>query len=174
LEILLFFSSHFIFLLPEEKVQVLFLILVSSCLAGIECRYDGTHCLKEKIRCLVEEKKAVTVCPELLGGFFTPRQSAEIVGGTGKDVLAGNAKVIEKSGRDVTDLYVKGAYKTLEMALKLQVTHVVLKQFSPSCGSKAIYNGTFSGEIIQGEGVTSALLSKTGIIVLSEEDLYYL
>jgi uncharacterized protein YbbK (DUF523 family) len=60
------------------------------------------------------------------------------------------------------------------MALKLQVTHVVLKQFSPSCGSKAIYNGTFSGERIQGEGVTSALLSKTGIIVLSEEDLYYL
>lgn len=153
---------------------MLFLILVSSCLAGIECRYDGTHRLKEKIRSLVEEKKAVTVCPELLGGFSTPRQSAEIVGGTGKDVLAGDAKVIEKSGRDVTDLYVKGAYKTLEMALKLQVTHVVLKQFSPSCGSKSIYNGTFTGERIQGEGVTSALLSKAGIIVLSEEDLYYL
>ncbi|MCY8233145.1 DUF523 domain-containing protein [Priestia endophytica] len=150
------------------------MILVSSCLAGIECRYDGTHRLKEKIRSLVEEKKAVTVCPELLGGFSTPRQSAEIVGGTGKDVLAGDAKVIEKSGRDVTDLYVKGAYKTLEMALKLQVTHVVLKQFSPSCGSKSIYNGTFTGERIQGEGVTSALLSKAGIIVLSEEDLYYL
>lgn len=153
---------------------MLFLILVSSCLAGIECRYDGTHRLKEKIRSLVEEKKAVTVCPELLGGFSTPRQSAEIVGGTGKDVLAGDAKVIEKSGRDVTDLYVKGAYKTLEMALKLQVTHVVLKQFSPSCGSKSIYNGTFSGERIQGEGVTSALLRKAGITVLSEEDLYYL
>lgn len=153
---------------------MLFLILVSSCLAGIECRYDGTHRLKEKIRSLVEEKKAVTVCPELLGGFSTPRQSAEIVGGTGKDVLAGDAKVIEKSGRDVTDLYVKGAYKTLEIALKLQVTHVVLKQFSPSCGSKSIYNGTFSGERIQGEGVTSALLRKAGITVLSEEDLYYL
>ncbi|MED3729206.1 DUF523 domain-containing protein [Priestia filamentosa] len=150
------------------------MILVSSCLAGIECRYDGTHRLKEKIRSLVEEKKAVTVCPELLGGFSTPRQSAEIVGGTGKDVLAGDAKVIEKSGRDVTDLYVKGAYKTLEIALKLQVTHVVLKQFSPSCGSKSIYNGTFSGERIQGEGVTSALLRKAGITVLSEEDLYYL
>ncbi|SMF25650.1 Uncharacterized conserved protein YbbK, DUF523 family [Priestia filamentosa] len=153
---------------------MLFLILVSSCLAGIECRYDGTHRLKEKIRFLVEEKKAVTVCPELLGGFSTPRQSAEIVGGTGKDVLSGDAKVIEKSGRDVTDLYVKGAYKTLEMALKLQVTHVVLKQFSPSCGSKSIYNGTFTGERIQGEGVTSALLRKAGITVLSEEDLYYL
>lgn len=111
------------------------MILVSSCLAGVECRYDGRHSYIDKINQLVEEQKAIIVCPELLGGFQTPREPAEINGGTGEDVLNGNAVILTKSGENVTDLYIKGAYKTLEIAREIQADTVVLKENSPSCGS---------------------------------------
>jgi uncharacterized protein YbbK (DUF523 family) len=145
------------------------MILVSSCLAGLEVRYNGTHCLDKKIGKLLEENQAITVCPELLGGFSTPREPAEIVGGNGEDVLDGKAKVIEKSGRDVTDLYIKGAYATLRKAQEVEATVVILKEFSPSCGSSMIYNGEFKGERIVGNGVTTALLRRSGFKVVSEE-----
>lgn len=145
------------------------MILVSSCLAGLEVRYNGTHSLENKIRKLVDEKKAVTVCPELLGGFLTPREPAEVTGGDGADVLDGMAKVVEKSGKDVTELYIKGAYAALEQALKLNATIVVLKENSPSCGSSLIYNGEFNGKKRAGDGVASALLKRNGFTVISEE-----
>ncbi len=145
------------------------MILVSSCLAGLEVRYNGTHSLDEKIGKLVDENKAVTICPELLGGFSTPREPAEIVGGDGDDVLDGKANVIEKSGQDVTELYLKGAYATLEKAKEINATIVVLKENSPSCGSSMIYNGEFIGKKIVGQGVTSALLRRNGLRVISEE-----
>ncbi|MDF2038351.1 DUF523 domain-containing protein [Bacillus sp. CMF12] len=145
------------------------MILVSSCLAGLEVRYNGTHSLDNKISNLVGENKAVTVCPEMLGGFSTPREPAEIVGGDGEDVLDGKAKVVEKSGNDVTELYIKGAYATLEKAKKINATIVVLKENSPSCGSSMIYNGEFKGNKIVGNGVTSALLKRNGLQVISEE-----
>ncbi|MCZ8540513.1 DUF523 domain-containing protein [Psychrobacillus psychrodurans] len=145
------------------------MILVSSCLAGLEVRYNGTHSLNIKLRKLVEENKAITICPELLGGFSTPREPAEIIGGDGEDVLDGKANVIEKSGRDVTEIYLKGAYATLEKAKKINATIVVLKENSPSCGSLMIYNGEFKGKKIIGNGVTSALLKRNGLQVISEE-----
>ena len=145
------------------------MILVSSCLAGLEVRYNGTHCLNNKIMKLIEEKKAITVCPELLGGFSTPREPAEIIGGNGEDVLDGKAKVIEKSGRDVTELYIKGAYITLKKAIDVNATVVVLKEYSPSCGSSMIFNGEFIGEKIAGNGVTAALLKRNGLQVISEK-----
>lgn len=145
------------------------MILVSSCLAGLEVRYNGTHCLNKEILQMLDENKAVTVCPELLGGFLTPREPAEIIGGDGFDVLDGKAWVIEKSGRDVTELYIKGAYATLSKAQDLDATAVVLKEFSPSCGSSMIYNGEFQGRKILGIGVTTALLKRNGIQVVSEE-----
>lgn len=145
------------------------MILVSSCLAGLEVRYNGTHCLNKEILQMLDENKAVTVCPELLGGFLTPREPAEIIGGDGFDVLDGKARVIEKSGRDVTELYIKGAYATLSKAQDLDATAVVLKEFSPSCGSSMIYNGEFQGRKIPGIGVTTALLKRNGIQVVSEE-----
>ncbi|QOS97593.1 DUF523 domain-containing protein [Brevibacterium sp. JNUCC-42] len=147
------------------------MLLVSSCLAGLNCRYNGSHSLDEKVKELVTQNKAVTVCPELLGGFITPRESAEIVGGNGDDVLRGTAKVVEKSGRDVTHLYIDGAYQTLQLAKQYQATHVVLKENSPSCGSHNIYNGHFSNQRIPGQGVTSALLRQEGFIVISENEL---
>lgn len=147
------------------------MILVSSCLAGLEVRYNGTHSLHKKIRELVEQNQAMTVCPELLGGFSTPREPAEIVGGTGEDVLDGMAKVVEHSGKDVTDLYIKGAYETLKIAQEVHATIVILKEFSPSCGSSMIYNGEFIGRKMTGNGVTAALLQRNGIQVISEEKI---
>ncbi|WP_338541510.1 DUF523 domain-containing protein [Paenibacillus tundrae] len=144
--------------------------LVSSCLAGVACRYNGTASLDERIRELVAQDQAKMVCPELLGGFVTPREAAEIIGGTGQDVLDGTAKVIEKGGRDVTDLYIKGAYETLEWARKLEVSCVVLKEYSPSCGTQMIYDGSFDNHKVVGEGVTSALLRQEGFTVISENE----
>ncbi|MBT2574708.1 DUF523 domain-containing protein [Bacillus sp. ISL-51] len=132
------------------------MILVSSCLGGIECRYNGSHAASEKIRRLVEEKKAVMVCPELLGGFTTPREPAEIIGGTGEDVTA---------------LYMDGAAKTLAYAKEIGADTVILKENSPSCGSSFIYDGTFSGQKIFGDGITSALLKQAGCRVISENEL---
>jgi uncharacterized protein YbbK (DUF523 family) len=147
------------------------MILVSSCLAGLEVRYNGTHSLDNRLSKLVGENKAVTICPELLGGFSTPREPAEIIGGDGEDVLDGKAKVVEKSGKDVTELYIKGAYATLEKAKRINAAIVVLKESSPSCGSSNIYNGEFKGKKMIGNGVTSALLKRNGFRVISEEQV---
>ncbi|MGE7948556.1 DUF523 domain-containing protein [Lysinibacillus sp. NPDC093688] len=148
------------------------MILISSCLAGLKVRYNGTDSLDERIQKLVLENKAVTVCPELMGGFSTPREPAEIVGGDGEDVLDGKARVVEKSGNDVTELYVKGAYATLHKALELGATKVILKEYSPSCGSAMIYNGDFNGTKLVGMGVTTSLLRRNNIAVFSEEDFF--
>jgi len=146
-------------------------ILVSSCLAGLEVRYDGKHNLIDSIQELVQEGKAIMVCPELLGGLSTPREPAEIVGGDGGDVLNGMARVVTKSGEDVTEPFIRGAYETLNKARELKATLVVLKENSPSCGSTHIYNGQFENEKVPGDGVTAALLRKNGIEVISEKKL---
>lgn len=147
------------------------LILVSSCLAGLKVRYNGTDSLDSRIQQLLVNNKAITICPELLGGFITPREPAEIIGGDGEDVLSGHAKVIERSGKDVTDFYINGAYETLKKAQELHATTVILKEYSPSCGSSIIYNGQFKGITLTGTGVTTALLRKHGITVVSEVNL---
>ncbi|MFF2092337.1 DUF523 domain-containing protein [Paenibacillus sp. NPDC058174] len=147
------------------------MIIVSSCLAGLACRYNGTDSLSEKIKLLVQEGRAVMVCPELLGGFVTPREPAEIIGGTGEDVLEGKASVVEKSGGDVTSLYLDGAQKTLDLARKHAATTIVLKEYSPSCGSGMIYDGSFGNQRMEGVGVTTALLRREGFEVISELEL---
>lgn len=146
------------------------MILVSSCLAGLPVRYNGSSCLDDRIKKLLSDNKEITVCTELLGGFTTPREPAEIVGGNGRDVLNGKAMVVEKSGRDVTELYVKGAQRTLEKALELGVTTFILKEYSPSCGSSMIYKGKFIGRKISRIGVTTALLRMNGLQEISEEN----
>lgn len=146
------------------------MLVVSACLAGMKVRYNGTDCLEDVIGDMVRSGKAVTVCPEILGGFQTPREPAEIQGGTGEDVLDGTARVVDRSGADVTEQYIAGAIETLGICQKMGATEIVLKENSPSCGSSMIYNGDFSGEKIPGEGVTTALLKRNGIKVWSEED----
>jgi uncharacterized protein YbbK (DUF523 family) len=153
---------------PEVRLEP---ILVSACLAGCKCRYDGGADLTKKVSDLVAEGRAIQVCPEEDGGLPTPRPPAEIVGGDGHDVLAGRARVMTADGRDVTDIYLKGAEIALEAARAAGVKKAVLKSRSPSCGKGVVYDGTFSRTRTQGDGVTAALLTQNGIQVVTERDI---
>lgn len=146
------------------------MILVSACLIGYDVKYDGSNNFTEIINDWMENKQAVPVCPEVLGGLSIPRDPAEIVGGDGDDVLDGKAKVITKLGEDVTDAFLKGAQQTLKIALESKATTVILKERSPSCGGIMIYSGEFNGNKKLGQGVTAALLRRNGIEVYSEEN----
>lgn len=115
------------------------------------------------------EGRVVTFCPELAGGFPVPRPPAEILGGQGWDVLAGQAQVIEENGTRVTDYFVRGAQLTLREAQRLGIRVAVLKEGSPSCGVHRLYAGDFSGRMKEGRGVTTELLEQHGIRVFSEE-----
>jgi uncharacterized protein YbbK (DUF523 family) len=143
--------------------------LVSACLMGVHCRFDGKSSLDTDIQQLVIEGKAVPVCPEQIGGLSTPRLPAEIIGGTGEDVLDGKAKVVNIEGEDVTEAFIRGAKEVLRIAKTVGATEAILKERSPSCGSNVIYNGTFQGIKQAGNGVTAALLKRNGIQVKSEE-----
>lgn len=146
------------------------MILISGCLCGVNCKYNGENNLNENILNLLKEGKAIIVCPEQLGGLKTPRIPSEIVGGTGKDVLEGKAKVIGSDGTDVTREFVKGAYETLNIAKNINVDYVILKAKSPSCGLGTIYSGNFNGEKKQGNGVTCELLLQNGFKIRTEND----
>ncbi|KPJ57182.1 purine nucleoside phosphorylase [Parcubacteria bacterium DG_74_2] len=135
--------------------------LCSTCLLGINCRYDGKSKPNKKVLKLAKKEVLIPVCPEQFGGLPTPRESAEQKG----------KRVITKSGKDVTRYFKKGAREVLKIVKLFKVKEAILKQRSPSCGSGKIYDGTFSGKIIKGDGVTTALLKKNKIKVISEEDL---
>ena len=137
------------------------IILCSACLLGIKCRYDGRSKQNEKIIKLSKKEIFVPICPEQLGGLPTPREPAE---------QRGN-KVITKSGKDVTQNFKRGAKQVLKLAKLLGIKEAILKQRSPSCGCGQICDGTFSNRIIKGNGVTTSLLKRNGIKVISEEDL---
>jgi len=141
--------------------------IVSMCLAGINCRYDGGNCCQNKICDLVANKNAIVVCPEQLAGFTTPREPAEITNGSGEDVLNGKARVMTKSGKDVTDMFIKGAEKTLKIANLLNIDTAILKDYSPSCGCGLTYDGSFKNKLIKGNGVTTSILLMNGIKVIS-------
>ena len=144
--------------------------MVSMCLAGVKCRYDGGTKRSRLIDCLRaagEEYKLF--CPECMGGLEIPREPAEIIGGTGEDVLDGKAKVCDRAGRDVTEQFLKGAYAALALAEKLKPSQIYMKTRSPSCGTGEIYNGTFSKTSISGDGVTAALLKRHGYTVIAAE-----
>lgn len=145
------------------------MIIISACLIGCNCRYDEKNNLYPHLAKLVQEGKAIPVCPEQLGGLPTPRPPAEIVGGEGKDVLTGKARVIDVNGNDVTAQFVKGARETLKIAQLIGATSAILKQRSPSCGSEEIYDGSFNKKRIKGRGVTAALLMENGIKVMDED-----
>lgn len=145
-------------------------VLVSACLAGRACRYDGAANRDDEVVRLVAEGRAVLVCPEEDGGLGTPRPPAEIVGGDGHDVLDGRARVLTRSGQDVTEQYVRGAHVALERARLHGARTAILKARSPSCGRSQIYDGSFSRTLVVGDGVTAALLQRGGIEVLTEEE----
>ena len=147
------------------------MIIISACLCGINCKYNGENNYNEKITQLLKEGKAIPVCPEQLGGQSTPRAAHEIVNGTGADVLEGRAKVLGPDGEDdVTGQFLKGARETLKIATDCSVKLAILKARSPSCGYGKIYDGTFTSTRIDGNGVTAELLIRNGIKVYTEEE----
>lgn len=147
------------------------MVIVSACLAGTGCKYNGKNNLDKYIQQLVSEGLAIPVCPEQLGGCSTPRPKTEIAGGTGADVLDGRAKVIRETGEYVTEEFIKGANEVLKLAKLVKAEKAILKSKSPSCGCGRIYNGTFSGVLQEGNGVTSELLMRNGIKVITEKEL---
>jgi uncharacterized protein YbbK (DUF523 family) len=145
--------------------------LVSACLLGVKCRYDGTSAQEEKLLRLAEKEQLVVVCPEQLGGLPTPREPAWIVGGDGSDVLEGRAKVVSRDGVDVTESFRRGAEEALRVAKLFGAKEAILKARSPSCGCGTIREPSSFDKLKEGDGVTAALLKKNDIRVITEEDL---
>ena len=135
-------------------------IMVSACLLGENCKYNGGNNLNEKVLNYINGHEVIPVCPEVLGGLPIPRVPAEIVNGV----------VTTKDGRNVDVEFRKGAEIALEMAKKEQVDLVILQSRSPSCGVKQIYDGTFSGTRIDGQGVFARLLKENGFKMIDVED----
>jgi uncharacterized protein YbbK (DUF523 family) len=150
-------------LVPDPRAKV----IVSACLLGAPVRYDGTdkktnhHVLQRWI----DEGRVVPVCPEVLGGLGTPRPPAEMTHADGV------RRVRVNTGRDVTAEFERGAAEALEIAVRAGARVAILKEGSPSCGRTFVYDGTFTGSRVEGEGVTTALLRERGIRVFSEQEL---
>lgn len=136
-------------------------ILVSSCLLGVECRYCGTGYPQNKVIELQKKHILIPICPEQLGGLPTPRQSVELVKNEAGD----------KFGVNYTESFRKGANETLKIAQLLGIKYAILKVNSPSCGFGRIYDGTFSGKLNEGNGVTANLLSQNGIRIFNEKTI---
>lgn len=137
------------------------MIGVSSCLAGCKCTYRGDDNLILPVKELVDQNKAIMICPEVLGGMATPRTPCEII----------NNRVIDQNGNDKTKEYHLGAKKSLNILKKYNVDVVLLKAKSPSCGKDFIYDGSFSHTVIKGNGITCQLLEENGIIVFNEDKI---
>ena len=137
------------------------MILVSACLCGINCKYNGGNNYNKKIFELVKDGKAIPICPEQLGGLSTPRNPSEIKEG----------KVLTNKGQDVTDNFIKGANEVLELAKKIGIKKAILKSKSPSCGKGKIYSGNFDKKLVDGNGILVELLLKNGIEVISSDEI---
>lgn len=136
-------------------------ILVSACLLGFNCKYNGENNKNEKVIEYLKDKEVIPICPEIMGGLPTPRVPSEIL----------NDRVINKEGLDVTENFLKGAEEVLYLAKLLNVKKALLKAKSPSCGVGEIYDGTFTHTIIAGDGTTTKLLKENNIEVITENDI---
>lgn len=135
-------------------------ILVSACLLGVSVRYDGKSKANEELIDKLKDYDFIPICPEVWGGLPTPRVPSEII----------NDKVINKDGIDVTDNYMRGAIEALNLARKFNIKKAILKSKSPSCGKNKIYDGSFTGSLIDGNGITAKLLMDNDIEVLTEDE----
>lgn len=136
-------------------------IIVSACLLGERCRYDGESKPCHNLDMLKDKYNLIGVCPEVMGGLETPRNPSEICGD----------KVVDKYGNDNTAAYLKGAEETLLIAKQNNCKRAILKAKSPSCGKGEIYDGTFSKRLVKGNGVTAKMLIENGIKVLTEDEI---
>ena len=138
-------------------------VLISACLLGKPCRYDGRSKPCERVIELSQRSdiEVIEICPEQLGGLPTPRVPSEILGD----------KVISRNGRDVTEFFELGAKRSLEIAKENDCSYAILKSLSPSCSVCGVYDGSFSGKVSDGMGVTAKLFIENGIKVVSENDI---
>ena len=136
-------------------------ILVSACLLGTNCKYNGKNNKNERVLEFIKDKEVIPICPEIMGGMMTPRAAAERVGD----------KVLTEDGIDVTKEFKKGANEVLYLAELFNVKKALLKAKSPSCGNNIIYDGTFTHTKTEGSGITSELLKANGITIITEEDI---
>ena len=136
-------------------------ILVSACLLGIGCRYDGKHKANPGVEKLIGKYNLIPVCPEIFGGLPTPRTPSERIGD----------KVMMQDGTDVTENYHRGAKEALELCRIYGIKVAILKERSPSCGKGEIYDGSFSGTLTERDGVSAELLMKNGIRVIGESEI---
>ena len=136
-------------------------ILISACLVGENCKYNGGNNLNPKIEALLEKYDLIPFCPEVEGGLDIPRNPSEIK----------EERVLMDNGEDVTENFSKGAKKALMLALFLKIKIAVLKECSPSCGTHQIHDGSFTNKLIDGMGVTAKLLKENGIEVYSEDEI---
>ena len=143
----------------KKKIKV----LISACLLGDNVKYSGGNNLTPELVTLLEKYnvKIVKICPECFAGLPIPRVPSEILGD----------KVFSKDGRDITEEFLKGAEISYIIAKKNKIDFVILKERSPSCGSSYIYDGSFSGKVIQGQGFTARKLNEENIVIFSEENL---
>lgn len=133
-------------------------ILVSACLLGINCRYDGNSKLIEQLYTLKDKHNLIPICPEIYGGMKTPREPSEKI----------ENKIVSKDGKDVTEYFERGANETLKIAKFFDCAFAILKERSPSCGYGKIYDGSFSGTLVDGNGMTAELLDQNGIAIIGE------
>lgn len=135
-------------------------ILVSACLLGAPCRYDGKSKPVDKVIELEKKYTLIPFCPEVEGGLSTPRLPCEIR----------DSKVIRSDGEDCTHPYTLGAEKALDLCKKYNIKKAILKEKSPSCGKSLIYDGSFCGKLKKGQGITAKFLSENNVTVFSESD----
>lgn len=145
-------------------------IAISACLLGEKVRYNGkSHKIENEILSqLIEKKLIISICPEIIAGFSVPRLPAEIIGGDGFDVIKNKSKIIDISGRELTDKFLFGSEKALKYILSNDIKIVILKDGSPSCGSTYIYDGNFNGVKHKGCGIFCAFLLENNIKVYND------
>ncbi|MDE7282469.1 MAG: DUF523 domain-containing protein [Lachnospiraceae bacterium] len=136
-------------------------VLVSACLLGENCKYNGMNNYNNKVIEFIRGHEVIAVCPEVLGGLNVPRKPAEIVDGM----------IMTEEGISVNKEFREGAYLALKQALNEKIDMAILQSRSPSCGVNQIYDGTFSGKLIEGQGVFAEMLKRAGVKVIDAEDI---
>ncbi|ANQ51900.1 DUF523 domain-containing protein [Flammeovirga sp. MY04] len=148
-----------------EKVKPKYII--SSCLVGVKCRYNGTCSSTINLEDMIQSGEAIPICPEVIGGLPTPREPVEI------QQTEDGIRVTNKAGNDYTPQFLKSAEEVLKICQDNGITNAILQSRSPSCGFGKIYDGTFSGKLIEGNGVVADKLFKNGISVMTDEEVLY-
>ncbi|MFP4521884.1 MAG: DUF523 domain-containing protein [Fibrobacterota bacterium] len=146
-------------------------LFVSPCLMGVKCRYNSASKKSSAVLDFTKDCRTFSVCPETDSGLTVPRPPSEIQGGDGYNVINGKSRITDDTGKDLTEYFIRGARKALDICLLNGVTTAILKDKSAACGVNVVYDGTFSGKLVEGCGVLTALLRKHGINIICGDTL---